>query len=202
MASVVKVGGWNEARRILRAGPLRFRRAVDRAVLQEAQLYKKEVVRGITTGKPGGKSFEPLAETTLATRRVRGMRGSKPLIARGDLRRSISVVKGPFGGAFVGVLRSARGSDGQTLVNVAQIQEFGKTIVVPITPASRRFLMMMLREAGIEPEGGVGGGRGIAVVSIPARPFLRPVFDKLGKDAPRRVTRRVALLLAGDMGVV
>lgn len=199
--AVVKVGGWNEARRILRAGPLRFRRAVDRAVLQEAQLYKKEVVRGITTGSPGGKTFEPLSETTLATRRARGMRGTKPLIARGDLRRSISVVKGPFGGAFVGVLRSARGSDGQRLVNVAQVHEFGKTVVVQLTPKARRFLMMILRQAGIEPSGG-GGGRGIAVVRIPARPFLKPVFDKLSKDAPKRVTRRVALLLAGDFGLV
>lgn len=202
MASVVKVGGWNEARRILAAAPRRFRSAVDRAVLQEAQLYKKEIVEGLTTGKPGGKAFKPLADTTLATRRARGVRGSKPLIARGDLRRSISVVKGPFGGAFVGVLRSARGTDGQALVNVAEVQEFGKTVVVPITPKARRFLMMALRQAGIEPEGGGGGGRGIAVVRIPARPFLRPVFEMLGKDAPARVTRRVALLLAGDFGLV
>jgi len=200
MANVIKVGGWNEARRILRAGPLRFRRAVDRAVLQEAQLYKREIVQGITTGSPGGKSFEPLSETTLATRRARGMRGTKPLIARGDLRRSISVVKGPFGGAFAGVLRSARGKDGQSLVNVAQVHEFGKTVVVQLTPKARRFLMMVLRQAGIEPTG--GGGKGIAVVRIPARPFLRPVFDKLSKDAPARVTRRVGLLLAGDFGLV
>ncbi|MCA9561164.1 MAG: hypothetical protein KC583_21595, partial [Myxococcales bacterium] len=103
-------------------------------------------------------------------------------------------------GAFVGVLRSARGSDGQTLVNVAQVQEFGKTVVVQLTPKARRFLMMVLREAGIEPS--AGGGKGIAVVRIPARPFLRPVFDKLSKDAPARVTRRVGLLLAGDFGLV
>jgi len=201
MASVIKVGGWQQAQRILRAGPARFRRAVDRAVLQEAQLYKKEIVRGLTSGRPGGKTLEPLSPTTLATRRARGMRGSKPLIARGDLRRSITVVKGPFGGAFVGVLRSARGSDGQSLVNVAAVHELGKTVVVRLTPTSRRFLMMILREAGIEPGGG-GGGTGIAVIRIPARPFLRPVFDKLSKGAPARVTRRVALLLAGDFGVV
>ena len=85
MASVIKVGGWQQAQRILRAGPARFRRAVDRAVLQEAQLYKKEIVQGLTSGRPGGKTLEPLSPTTLATRRARGMRGSKPLIARGDL---------------------------------------------------------------------------------------------------------------------
>lgn len=201
MAGVIKVGGWQQAQRILRAGPARFRRAVDRAVLQEAQLYKKEVVQGLTSGRPAGKTLEPLSPTTLATRRGRGMRGSKPLIARGDLRRSVTVVKGPFGGAFVGVLRSARGSEGQSLVNVAAVHEQGETVVVRLTPSSRRFLMMILREAGIEPGGG-GGGTGIAVIRIPARPFLRPVFDKLSKGAPARVTKRVAFLLAGDFGVV
>lgn len=201
MGSVVKVGGWHEAKRILRAGPQRFRRAVDRAVMQEAQLYKKEIVQGITTGKPGGKSMEPLAESTLATRRARGIRGTKPLIARGDLRRSITVVKGSFGGAFVGVLRSAKGRDGQSLVNVAKVHELGKTVVVQLTDASRRFVAMVMREAGVESDGG-GGGTGIVVVRIPARPFLRPVFDKLSKGAPARVTKRVARLLAGDFGLV
>ena len=89
MASVRKVGDWNAARRILAAAPRRFRQAVDRAVQKEAHLYRKELVQGLTSGSPGGKALAPLAETTLATRRARGMRGTKPLIARGDLRRSM-----------------------------------------------------------------------------------------------------------------
>lgn len=199
MASVRKIGDWQTARRILTAAPQRFRRAVERAVLQEAHLYRKELVQGLTTGSPGGKSLTPLADSTLATRRASGIRGTKPLIARGDLRRSITVVKGPAGSAFVGILRSARGRDGQLLVNVAQVHELGKVVVFRLTPKSRRFLAMMLRKAGIEPRDG-SGSQGIVVVKIPARPFLRPVWEKLSKDAPKRMVRRVAQLLAGDFG--
>jgi len=199
MGRVSKVGNWQTARRILEAGPVQLRNAVNRAVLQEAQLYKKEIVQGITTGSPGGESFAPLSETTLATRKFLGMGGSKPLIARGDLRRSISVVQGPFGSAFVGILRSAKGQEGQSLTNVAEVHEFGKTIVVRMTEKAKRFLAMVFRRAGLE-SGSKGKGASILVVRIPARPFLKPVFEKLSKDAPERVTRRLARLLAGDFG--
>lgn len=199
MASVRKVGGWQTARRFLAVAPARFRRAMDQAVRQEALLYKKEIVQGLTTGEPGGKPFAPLAKTTLATRRARGMRGTKPLIARGDLRRSITLVTVKPGEVFVGILRSARGRDGQALVNVAAVHELGKVVVFRLTPASRRFLAMVLREAGIEPRGG-GNPGGIVVVRIPPRPFLRPVFDKLAKGAPARVVQRMAGLLAGNFG--
>jgi len=199
MASVRTIGDWRKARRLLAAAPQRFRQAMERAVLQEAHLYRKEIVQGLTRGSPGGQTFAPLAETTLATRRARGMRGTKPLIARGDLRRSVVVVKGPFGGAFVGILRTARGRDGQRLVNVAQVHEFGKVVAFRLTPKSQAFVASMMRKAGVEPREGKSAG-GIVVVTIPARPFLRPVWEKLSKDAPARVVRRVARILGGDLG--
>lgn len=200
MTSVRKVGDWQAARRFLAAAPRRFHRALDQAVRQEALLYKKEIVQGLTTGQPGGKPLAPLAESTLATRRARGLRGTKPLIARGDLRRSITLVTVKPGEVFVGILRSARGRDGQALVNVAAVQEFGKTVVFRLTPKARRFLAMALREAGRAPRGGGGAPGGIAIVRIPPRPFFRPVFDKLAKGAPARVVGRMARLLAGDIG--
>jgi hypothetical protein len=193
-----KIGSWSAARRMLAAAPQRFRRAMDQAVLQEAHLHRKEIVEGLTSGSPGGKELAPLAPSTLATRRARGIRGTKPLIARGDLRRAISVVKTPRG-VFVGILRTARGRDGQSLVNVAKVHELGKVVVFRMTEDSRRYVAMMMRKAGIPPTGQSNTG-GIVVVKIPARPFFRPVFEKLSKGAPERVLKRVVRLLAGTPG--
>ena len=41
-----------------------------------------------------------------------------------------------------------------------------------------------LRQAGKEPTG--GSGRGVVVVQVPARPFLRPAFEKVREGASRR----------------
>ena len=54
-----KVGGWNKARQMLASASPRFRKAMDQAVLQEAHLYRKEIVEGLTTGSPGGKALAP-----------------------------------------------------------------------------------------------------------------------------------------------
>ena len=40
-----------------------------------------------------------------------------------------------------------------------------------------------------------GGGKGVVVTSIPARPFLRPAFDKFSKGARKRFLGRVSRLL-------
>jgi hypothetical protein len=201
-------GDWRKAARILNMGPARIRLAMDRAVMQEAQFFRKKVVEGIREQAPGGEPFKPLAETTLAMRRFQNFNATKALIVRGDLRNSIKVVKKitPLGSeAFVGVLKSAKGKGGQKLVNIAEVHEFGsRPIVIEVTPAMRRFLAMVFqRELG-----GVGGGggfsTGIIVTQIPARPYFRPVIDKWfdGPDAALRFQARVATNLGGMFGVI
>jgi hypothetical protein len=55
---------------------------------------------------------------------LKGRGGSKALLVHGDLRNAIAViVQGDE--AFVGVPRKARGKDGKSVVDVAQVQEFG-----------------------------------------------------------------------------
>ena len=77
------------------------------------------------------------------------------------------------------------------MVDVAKLNEFGgPPTIIPITPKMRRFLFALLRQAGKEPTG--GGGRGVIVVQIPARPFLRPAFDKFRQGASQRFLERVA----------
>lgn len=197
--TVRKVGDWRMAASILKAAPARFERAVDVALHQEAQLFRKEVVKGIRDGAPGGKTFLPLSPTTLAIKKVVHKRRSpKALIMHGDLWRSITVTKGT-GGYFVGVLRSARGNDGQSLVNIAAVHEFGsKPITITMTPKMRRFLAMVFRKAGLPKPS--GSAKPTIVIRVPARPFLGPVGDKMRDGSPKRVSQTIAKMLGYTMG--
>ena len=154
---------------------------------------RKEIVQGITRQAPGGESIKPPSPLTLAARQMKGRGGTKALMVSGDLRNGIAaIVKGDE--AFVGVPRKARGKDGKSLVDVAQVQEFGAgPIIIPMTPAMRRFLFALLRMAG--ESGGGGSGKGVVVIQIPARPFLRPAFKVFQKGVQKRFLGRVAGLL-------
>jgi hypothetical protein len=195
MTTVTKTGEWRRARALLAAGPVRLKAAIAVAMRQEAEALRREIVQGLTRQAPGGSAIAPPKETTLAARRLKGFGGSKSLIVRADLRNGVAaIVRGDE--AFVGVPRTARGKDGQSLTKIAEVQEFGSApIVIPMTDAMRRFVFAVLREAG-EPigSGGSGGGRGVVVVQVPARPFLRPAFEKFKPGAQRRFLARVAAL--------
>lgn len=197
-----KTGDWTAARRIFASAPKRIREAQNKAVLQEAQFFRTKIIEGLRTGAPGGQALQPLAPTTLAIRKLRGFGGTKPLIRHGDLRNSIAVVK-EGDGVFVGVLRSAKSGGGASLVNVAAIQEFGsRPIVLKITPKVRALLHAAFRKAGLDEPSGDKPSTGVAVIRIPARPFLRPVFEAHGapEAVAKRFVERVAMLLGGDFG--
>jgi len=198
VTSVRKTGDWAVARRLLAGGPLKLKAAVGTALRQEAQLLRKEIVQGITRQAPGGESFKPPSPLTLAARQMKGRGGTKALMVSGDLRNGIAaIVKGDE--AFVGVPRKARGKDGKSLVDVAQVQEFGAgPIIIPMTPAMRRFLFALLRMAG--ESGGGGSGKGVVVIQIPARPFLRPAFKVFQKGVQKRFLGRVAGLMGLSAG--
>ena len=198
MTSVRKTGDWALARSLLAGGPVKLKAAVGAALRQEAQLLRKEIVQGITRQAPGGESFKPLSPLTLAAREMKGRGGTKALMVSGDLRNGIAaIVKGDE--AFVGVPRKARGQDGKSLVDVAQVQEFGAgPIIIPMTPAMRRFLFALLRVAG--ESGGGGSGKGVVVIQIPARPFLRPAFKVFQKGVQKRFLGRVAGLMGLSAG--
>ena len=188
--SVRKTGDWTKARKLLAAGPLKLKAAIGVALRQEAQLLRKEIVQGITNQAPGGRSLEQLSELTLEARQMKGLGGTKALLVLGDLRNSVTVVIKDHQ-AFIGILRKARDKDGNPLIDVAQVHEFGAgPIVIPMTPAMRRFLFALLNRAGNPRTQGTG--RGVVVVTIPARPFLRPAFEKFSKGAQKRFLRRVA----------
>jgi len=196
--TVRKTGDWALARRLLTGAPVKLKLAVGTAIRQEAQLLRKEIVQGITKQAPGGKALKPPSPLTLAARKMKGRGGTKALMVHGDLRNAIAaIVKGDE--AFVGVPRKARGKGGKSVVDVAEVQEFGAgPIVIPMTPAMRRFLFALLGQAGVEKTG--GSGRGVVVVQIPARPFLRPAFKQFEKGAQKRFLGRVAGLMGMAAG--
>lgn len=199
---LTKTGDWAAARRILATAPKRLKEAQDKAVLQEAQFFRTKIVEGLRSGAPGGQALEPPAPTTLAIRKLRGFKGTKPLIVQGDLRNSIAVVR-EGDGVFVGVLRSARGRAGGALVDIARVHEFGsRPIVVKITPKVRALLHAAFRKAGLDRPSTGRPSTGVAVIRVPARPFLKPVFETYGAPevVARRFVERVAKLLGGDFG--
>ena len=185
--AVSRTGDWARARRLLTAAPQRLQAAIGTAVRQEAHALRNEIVQGLTSQAPGGETLKPPSPLTIAARQLEGFGGSKALIVRGDLRNSITViVQGDE--AFIGVSRSARSKDGASMVDLAKLHEFGgPPVIIPMTPKMRRFLFALLRQAGKEPTG--GSGRGVIVVQVPARPFLRPAFDKFREGASRRFLR-------------
>jgi phage gpG-like protein len=162
------------------------------AFRQEAHALRNEVVQGLTKQAPGGEPIRPLSPLTIAARQLAGFGGTKALIVTAELRNSITVIiEGDE--AFIGVTRTARSSDGTSLVDLAQLHEYGgPPVIIPITPKMRRYLFAMLRRAGKEPSGGGGGGRGVIVTQVPARPFLRPAFEKFRQGAEQRFLERVA----------
>jgi hypothetical protein len=199
-----QVGDWDVAKRILAAGPAKMNRAIQKTLLQEAHLYRKEIVQGLRKGAPGGKKMRPIAKSTKQGRKFRGFGGSKPLIRTGDLRNSVQIVK-RSAAVFVGVPRSARGKDGRSLVNIARVHEYGsRPIVIKISPKMRRLLAAMFRKtaskATQKASGGRAGGATLMVIQIPARPFMRPVELKLRKGRAKRVQARMSKNLGKDFG--
>jgi hypothetical protein len=204
MLNVTKIGDWTRAGQLLSTASKRIQAAVDRAMLQEGQFLRSKIVEGLREQAPGGQAFAPLAPTTLAIRTFRGFGGTKALLVHADLRNSITVTR-DGDRVLVGVLRTARNRAGRPLVDIAALNEQGsRPIVMRLTPKARAFLHAAFRKAGLDAPGPSQPSTGVAVLQIPPRPFLAPVFEKFAKpeDVSRRFLARVAKNLGGDFGNV
>ncbi len=193
--TVQRTGDWIRARSLLGTLPAELGAAVEKALRQEGQLLRREIVEGITRQAPGGEAMRPLAATTIAARLLRGFSGTKALIWRADLRNAISSIY-ERGQVFVGVPRKARDRQGRPTVDIAELNEFGSDpIVVRVTAKMRRFLAALYARAGAPAQEGSGSGGGFVVLRIPPRPYLRPAFEKFRQGVDRRFVARVAGLL-------
>lgn len=196
MSAVSRSGDWAFAAGFLGRIGARTKGALELSVRREALLAEREMKKGIAEQAPGGKTFKALSEWTLIKRKAQGFRGSKALIRRGDLRRSIKTV-GPVGGAFfTGVLRTARGRAGQPLVNVARVHEFGATIVLNVDKRGRKggtvrqYFWALVKKGLLQKP--LKESTKFLVVTVPPRPFIRPVFEKLTPGREARMTQTIA----------
>jgi hypothetical protein len=190
--SVRLVGDWRRARRTLEGSAQKLRRGMEAAVREQAQRAKREVVQGIRRQAPGGEALDRPSPLTLASRKLEGVRGQKALQETGEHVRAITYVARGLE-AFVGIRSSARGSDGRALARVAEVQEEGSgPIVIPMTPAMRRYLGALRSKADAAAPNRAGAGAGVIVVTIPPRPFLRPAFHAAVRGARQRLREHIA----------
>lgn len=200
-------GDWKKAGDIVSRMGERFKKAADGAMLKEAHRLRGLIVKGITSGAPGGKPFAALSAMTLAVRKLKGFGGSKPLVVTGALRGAVTVQRVGADAIFVGIMRSAKSKTGKSLVNIAEVHEFGsRTFTVPFTAKMRRFLFAAMKAAGLASLGGSGAGKGggksVLTIRIPARPFIGPVVEHDAKpdDVQKRFWNNVAAGMGFDLG--
>lgn len=206
------IGDWEAA---MKASNLKLDKAIETAIRQESALAERMMKQNLQRGgQPALSPFKPLSPWTIAARRLSkpSIKGTKPLIARGDLFGAITHVvegSGKETVGFVGVLRTAKGNSpgGPYLANIGAIQEFGKTIVIRMTPKMQRFLAVLAKAAGMpakpqlkKGKGNVTSTRMFLVLHIPARPFVRPTFRLWSRDADTRFAKRVSILTGGKLG--
>jgi len=147
--TVRRTGDWDKARAKINAslGP-RLAAALKQATIRNALLLVREIQRGIRSQAPGGKPFVKLAQSTIDRKG-----SSKALIDTGFLVNAITQ-KIMADKAFVGLLRGTVNKEGEDMVNIGAVMEYGATIQ--------------------HPSG--------ATIIIPARPFLHPVMEKHRKQ--------------------
>jgi hypothetical protein len=186
--SVIKVGPWNRASRILHAYAFKFHTVVDVAVRREAHRYEKAMKLGIRDQAPGGQKFRPLSPVTV---HLKG--SSKALIAKGDLMRSIGTKQFGPTAYFVGVHRTARNRQGRSIVNVAKVHEFGQVVAQKVTAKQARFFMALyMKGLWRSPDPRTVPREGDTVmVRTPKREFIKPVYKKLSPGTSKRIMQDI-----------
>ncbi len=188
-------GDWGRAHSTLGRIHRTAAKMIDSAVEPEAQEAAELVRKNLETGGSiGGVPWKPLSVLTIAM----GGRGS-PLQGNGELAGAVEAKRLGTGKHVVGIPHSATSRSGVPLAMIGAVHEEGATIQIRWTlPRMRAFWAMVSK--------GLGGrgrrddryvkdrsrkGLGSSTIQIPARPWLRPVLDKLRADK-RKLMNRMA----------
>lgn len=159
--SVRRYGDWDRALEVMRGIEAKYDRAVNRGLHRVGVHVRDKIKRGIRDQAPGGKEFVPLHPATVAAKG-----SSKALIDNGDMVGAITYKITSPEQVFVGLLRTAKNKQGEELANLGHIHEYGR--IVRVTPKMRGYLAAVLG-LHLKPE--------TIAITIPARPFLRPVLN-------------------------
>lgn len=188
MGSRLRLRGWDKFLRFLdpRRAKKALQRELRRKILEQLHYLRRDVISYIDSEKHG----IPNSPLTVL---IKG--SSRPLVDRGDLRQSVSVGvegRGRTVRGACGVLRTARGTGGKALVNVAAALHEG--FVIRVTPKVRAAVFAELRKrtgkkvrmrgpggrfAGSKVTGGArfAGGTGAKVWRVRGRPFIGEPFE-------------------------
>jgi len=186
---VKMIGDWAKTKAFLSRLDKDYQKAYRTGLARVGQAAVKALKRGMTEGAPGGQKYAPNHPFTIARKG-----SSKPLINHGDLRNSITsrVIDGAT--VFVGVLRTAKGSDGQSLVNIAAIHELGDgeggDLLIEVTPKMRAWLHHQ----------GLHLKKDTKYIRIPRRPTFEPVFEAEQENWQELFAKTVAQGTIGGAG--
>lgn len=197
---VKKVGQWDKLRKVLPQVDEDYKKAQTQAVEKEALLFAKKVDEAFkTSGGSNGKKWAPNSRSTIA---IKG--SAKPLINSGDLRSSITVKNVGADKFFAGVPNNVRSKNGGQMVNIGEVHEFGKVIVMRITKKQHAFVMANLAKLGGGRRGGGGSFRvgGTLVIKIPQRSFLGATMEAhfTERKSRSRIKRRISAKLRAKYG--
>ena len=118
MADIEKTGDWDGFAAILAKASSQFKSNIKKATDTSGQLLVGKIVERIQSGQvapPTGAKFR-------AWKEKHGY-SDTTLVMSSDLLNAINYENKDWNEGFVGVKRSATGKDGQSLVNIAAIQE-------------------------------------------------------------------------------
>jgi phage gpG-like protein len=164
-------GDWEKAIQLLENNPVK--KAVNIARKQIGVRGVSMVKKGIVDGAPGGQPFTPLLKWTKDRKH-----SSKPLIDHGDLLGSITHEVVGNGDVWIGARRGVRTQNGQDIVNIAAVHEFGT--VIDVTPKMRAYLHYV----------GLHLNPATTHIHIPPRSFLRATLesDEFKKEIGKKIT--------------
>ena len=127
-------GDWSKARKRLKSMNRNMEINMGKATKHNAITLRDEIKRTIRDTHP---DWAELKETTIQRKG-----SSRPLIDHGDLLNSIKEKIISSFSFFVGVVKGSKGSQGQDLVNVAMVHEYGSSKAgIPM----RSFVMTTIR---------------------------------------------------------
>lgn len=190
---LARIGAWTALASRLSGFGVNLLKKESRIIKEAAERLEKAVKLGLITGAPGGKRFTPLAVSTVVQRDG----DISPLVDTGALMRSIGhsvrITGGSGPEAFVGVNKTARGHNGLSMIEIAEIHEQGVgPFTIAVTDGMRRFFRWLAIASG-------GQIRPLSALTttinhpgIPARPFIRPVWEKIGPDIQRVIAKNMS----------
>ena len=191
-----KKGSWARARATFEKATRDAKKAQLVALRRAALKAERAIKVGLATSSPGGKPLAPLSPiTVLLTGRSKPLASGFGTGLAGSVTTTIDERKLQ---AFVGVHRGARSGDGEDLVNVALIHEFGTgPFAIPVTDGVRRFFWMLHFKSGgaikpISPTKTV-----ILHPGVPARPFVRPAIESIRDELQAEVRAAVVGTFGG-----